>query len=357
MKKCFFGLFSATLLCAAAVPGFAAYKSEYKLDIVPSIDTAWGNGAQRFAELVKERTDGRVNIKVFPNAQLTTGKQTNAFMLLRNGTIDFAIQSSINWSPQIVELNLFALPFFVSKYEDRYAAMDAITSGKSGEMIKAAVEAKGAKVLGFGENGFRELTNSKREIRTPGDFNGLKIRVVGSPLFLDTYKAVGANPVNMNWADTMSAVQQGVIDGQENPISTFWPVKMYEYQKYILDWHCVIDPTLFAVNPSIWKTFSEEDQKIIEQAAKDAADYQIALARVGFDGTKSADYLKSIGEEKEIVDWYAVMQDKGMVITTLTADELATFVKTSEPVLQQWRKKIGAKLVDLADEEMKAAQK
>ena len=91
-----------------------------------------------------------------------------------------------------------------------------------------AVEAKRGKFICFGENGFRELTNSKRSIASPEDLNGLKICVVGSPLFLDTFKALGANPVTMVWSDTMSAIQQGVVDGQENPINTFYPVKIYE---------------------------------------------------------------------------------------------------------------------------------
>ena len=111
MRK--FGVLTAfVFFCSLlSAPASAAYKAEYKLDIVPSITTGWGMGAQYFTDLVRERSEGKINIKVYPNAQLTTGKQTNAFMLLRNGTIDFACQSTINYSPQIPELNLFALPF------------------------------------------------------------------------------------------------------------------------------------------------------------------------------------------------------------------------------------------------------
>ena len=106
MKKLVALLVLVAAFCAFSVPAFAAYKAEYKLDIVPSLTTSWGMGAVYFTELVKERSGGKINIKVYPNAQLTTGQQTNAFMLLRNGTIDFACQSTINYSPQIVELNL-----------------------------------------------------------------------------------------------------------------------------------------------------------------------------------------------------------------------------------------------------------
>ena len=320
MKKLLVAVVAAVVLCALSAPVSAAYKSEYKLDIVPSITTAWGMGAQYFSELVKERSDGKINIKVYPNSQLTTGKQTNAFMLLRNGTIDFACQSTINYSPQIPELNLYALPFFVAGQPDRYKALDAINNGKAGKMIAAAVEAKGGKFICFGENGFRELTNSKKEIRTPEDLAGLKIRVVGSPLFLDTFKALGANPVTMVWSDTMSAIQQGVVDGQENPINTFYPVKIHDYHKYVTNWHYVADPTMFVANPKVWESFSKEDQELIAQAAEDAAKYQTALSRAGIDehdGGKNLEYLKSIGKAPEIENWVAELQKVGMTVTDL----------------------------------------
>lgn len=352
MRKFVFSVVFFCLLGLSVTPTLAAYKDEYKLDIVPAISTAWGKGAQYFADLVKELTDGRINIKVYPGAQLTTGKQTNAFMLLRSGAIDFAVQSSINWSPQVVELNLFALPFFIASQPDRYKAMDAITSGKSGAMLKKAVEDKGVVILAYGENGFRELTNSKKEIRKPEDLSGLKMRVVGSPIFLDTFKALGANPVTMNWSDTMAALQQGVVDGQENPIATFYPVKVYEYNKYLTDWHYVIDPTLFAVNPKVWGSFTDEDKKIIEQAAIDAAAFQKALARVGLDDGASKAYLEGMNKPEEVVDWYATLKDAGMVISVLTPEETAMFVEKTTPVLEEWKGKIGDELVKAAEADM-----
>ena len=348
--------FFCSLLSA---PAFAAYKAEYKLDIVPSITTGWGMGAQYFSDLVKERSEGKINIKVYPNAQLTTGKQTNAFMLLRNGTIDFACQSTINYSPQIPELNLFALPFFFAAQPDRYKALDAVTNGKAGEMIAKAIEAKGGKFICFGENGFRELTNSKRSIASPEDLDGLKIRVVGSPLFLDTFKALGANPVTMVWSDTMSAIQQGVVDGQENPINTFYPVKIYEYHKFVTNWHYVTDPTLFVVNPKVWDSFSPEDQALLTQAAKEAAAYQIALARVGLDekdGGKNLDFLKGIEKMPEISDWNKQLTEVGMTVTDLSPEQMKVFMDKTQSVRDAWRSKIGEDLVKAAEEDMAAAK-
>lgn len=357
MKKIVALLIAVAVLCSVSVPAFAAYKDEYKLDIVPSLTTAWGMGAQYFADLVKERSGGKINIKVYPGSQLTTGKQTNAFLLVRNGTIDFAVQSSINYSPQLVELNLFALPFFIANQPDRYAALDAVKAGKAGEMVIKAIEDKGVKFLAFGENGFRELTNSKKAIRTPDDLTGMKIRVVGSPLFLDTFRALGANPVNMNWSDTMAAIQQGVVDGQENPISTFYPVKMHDYHKFVTDWHYVVDPTLYVVNPDVWKSFSEEDQKMIQAAAEEAGKYMIALARISLDDGSALAYLQKINQVPEITDWHKTLKDVGMEVTTLTPEQTKAFADKTAPVLKEWRSKIGEDLVKAAEEDMASVAK
>ena len=144
----FVSLLSAGALLASAQWATAAYKTEYKLSVVPGATSGWGLTAARFAELVNERTNGRINIKVYPSSQLLAGKQTSEFLMLRNGAIDFALASPINWSPQIKELNLTALPFFMAVQPDRYKAIDAVTAGKSGAMLIAAVEQKGVKLLG-----------------------------------------------------------------------------------------------------------------------------------------------------------------------------------------------------------------
>jgi len=355
VKKFCFCLFLAALIFTASDFAYADYKKEYKLDIVPSITSGWGKGAQYFVDLVKERSEGRINIKVYANSQLTTGKQTNAFMLIRNGAIDFACQSTINYSPQVVEANLFALPFFISGQPDRYKALDAITGGRSGEMVAKAIEAKGVKFLCYGENGFRELTNGKRAIKKPEDLKDLKIRVVGSPLFIDSFTAIGCNSVTMAWSDTIAALQQGVVDGQENPINIFYPINIHDYNKYVTNWHYVADPTMFVVNPKIWSSFSPEDQELLLQAAKDAAAYQIALARVGIDendGGKNLQYLKSIGKEPEILDWNAELKRVGMEVTDLTPGEISVFVEKTKKTVDQWRAKIGNDIVTAAEEDM-----
>src|SRR5690606_2760541 len=146
----------------------------------------WGQGAEIWSNLVRERTDGRINFKLYPGTSLVQGDQTREFTAIRQGLIDVAVGSTINWSPQIRQLNLFSLPFLTPDF----AAVDALIHGEVGKQLMTVVEKAGVVPLAWGENGFRQLSNSTRDIKTPDDIKGLKLRVVGSPLFMDTYNAL-----------------------------------------------------------------------------------------------------------------------------------------------------------------------
>ena len=167
----------------------AAYKAEYRMSLVLGPPTPWGQAGKVWSDLVKERTQGRINMKLYPGVSLIQGDQTREFSALRQGVIDMAVGSTINWSPQVKELNLFSLPFLMPDY----AAIDALTQGEVGKKIFATLDKGGVVPLAWGENGYRELTNSKRPIKSPDDLKGMKIRVVGSPIFSDMFTALGAN--------------------------------------------------------------------------------------------------------------------------------------------------------------------
>src|SRR3990172_1495531 len=235
MRRVTMGMMVLAVAVGLAGPAEAAtYKPEYKASLVVGPTGPWGEAAAKFADLVKERSGGNINIKNYFAGQLFAGKQTNEFTLLNQGVADFAFGSTINWSPQVKELNLFAMPFMYPSYK----ALDAVQAGEPGKKLFKLIEEKGVIPLAWGENGFRELTNSKRPVRRPEDLAGLKIRVVGSPIFIDTFRAIGANPVNMNWGDAQQAFQQGTVDGQENPIvSVIIPSKLWTSQKNITLWH------------------------------------------------------------------------------------------------------------------------
>ena len=332
--------FLTTALAAAAALAFTApaaiaqtaYKSDYRMSLVLGTAFPWGKGGEIWADLVRQRTDGRINIKLFPGTSLVQGDQTRELPAIRQGVIDLAIGSTINWSPQVKELNLFSLPFLMPDY----AAVDAITQGPVGAELLKAVEKAGVVPLAWGENGYREVSNSRHAIRKPEDLKGMKIRVVGSPLFLDTFTALGANPTQMSWADAQPALASGAVDGQENPMSIFVAAKLPTVgQKFVTMWGYVADPLIFVVNRDVWQSWTPADRDIVRQAAIDAGKQEITIARKGL-----------AEADKPLLKEIAAL---GVTITQLTPAEREAFVKATRPVYDKWKTQIGADLVNKAE--------
>lgn len=308
------------------------YKKEYKMSVVVGPKLPWGAGATHFADLVRERTDGRINIKVYSSSSLMAGKQTNEFLIHRQGVADFCFASTINWSTSIKPLNLFNLPFFFPDYK----ALDAVTQGPVGEDIGALLQSKGVSLLAWGENGFREITNSKRGITEPKDLEGLKVRVVGSPIFIDIMRALGANPVNMNWGDAQVAFQQGVVDGQENPVVAIEiPVKIWQFHKYATIWGYVIDPLMLTVNNRVMESFTPADQEIIRQAAQEAADEQRRVVRKGL-----------IAPDLSALE---TLRSNGMEVVVLDQDARDAFKAMTQAVYDKWIERVGEDMVTNAE--------
>ncbi|MBN8557424.1 MAG: DctP family TRAP transporter solute-binding subunit [Proteobacteria bacterium] len=341
-----------TLLTAAAAASAALalglptaaqaqnYKSEYRMSLVVGTAFPWGKGGEIWANKVKEKTGGRINIKLYPGVSLIQGDQTREFSALRQGVIDMAIGSTINWSPQVKQLNLFSLPFLMPDY----AAIDALTQGEVGKEMFKILDKAGVVPLAWGENGYRELTNSKHPVRAPADLKGLKIRVVGSPLFLDTFTALGANPTQMTWADAQPAFASGAVDGQENPMSIFTAAKLHNVgQKNVTMWGYVADPLVFVVNKDIWNSWTPADREAVRQAAIEAGKEEIAIARKGL-AEPGQPLLKDIAA-------------LGVNIVQLTPAEREAFVKATRPVYAKWKGQIGADLVNTAEKAIAARKK
>jgi len=334
MRKSLLIMLSAAAL-AVALPAAAQqgkYQAEYRLSTVVGNAFPWGKGGEIWADLVRERTKGRINIKMYPGASLVGGDQTRELTAIRQGVIDLAIGSTINWSPQIKQLNLFSLPWLSLDY----AGMDAITQGAVGKDVFKLVEKAGVVPLAWGENGFREVTNSKHAIHKPADMKGLKFRVVGSPLFNDIFSALGANPTQMSFADAQPALASGAVDGQENPMSVFTAAKLHTLsQKHVTMWGYVCDPLIFVVNKEVWESWTPADREIVRKAAIDAGQQEITIARKGL-STKDDSVVKEV-------------QALGVTVTRLTSDELAAFKKAVKPVYDKWAQQIGTDLVKKAE--------
>jgi tripartite ATP-independent transporter DctP family solute receptor len=322
----------ALLVAALPAADSQSYRSEYKLSTVLPASYPWGKAGERWAELVKEKTQGRINIKMYPGTSLVGGDQTREFSAIRQGIIDLAIGSTINWSPQVRQLNLFSLPFLMPDYR----AIDAVTKSDVGKQIFGILEKAGVVPLAWGENGFRELSNSKGPIATPSDMKGKKFRVVGSPIFIETFSALGANPTQMSFADAQPALSTGAVDGQENPLSVFVGAKMWTLnQKFLTLWGYTADPLIFVVNREVWQSWTPADREAVRQAAIEAGKDNVADARKGIAGDDTA-ALKQI-------------EGQGVTVTRLTADQRKAFQAAAKPVYDKWAAQIGPDLVKSAE--------
>ena len=317
----------------------ADYKAEYRLSTVLGTAFPWGKAAERWAELVKQKTDGRINIKLYPGASLVGGDQTREFSAIRQGVIDLAVGSSINWSPQIKQLNLFSLPFLTPDAK----GLDAMLKGEVGKEIFTILDKQGVVPLAFGENGFREISNSKHAIKSPDDLKGMKIRIVGSPIFIDAFTALGANPTQMSWADAQPALATKAVDGQENPLSVFSAAKLHTLgQNHLTLWGYMTDPLIFVVNKQVWANWTEADRKAVRAAAEQAGAENLIAARQGISPGDDA-ALKAI-------------EKNGVTITQLTPEQRKAFKDATRPVFDKWAATIGKDLVKKAETAIAAAK-
>jgi tripartite ATP-independent transporter DctP family solute receptor len=317
----------------------ADYKTEYRLSTVLGPAFSWGKAGERWSELVKQKTDGRISIKLYPGTSLVGGDQTREFSAIRQGVIDLAIGSSINWSPQVKQLNLFSLPFLTPDEK----SLDALIKGEVGKTLFAVLDKQGVVPLAYGENGFRELSNSRQPIKTPADLKGMKIRVVGSPIFLDAFAALGANPTQMSWADAQPALATKAVDGQENPLSVFNAAKLHTLgQNHLTLWGYMTDPLIFVVNKQIWANWSEVDRKAVREAAEQAASENLIAARKGI----------SPGDDALL----QAIEKNGVTITRLTAEQRKAFKDITRPVFDKWAAIVGTDLVKKAEAAIAAAK-
>ncbi len=351
MRKKFFVV---TLIClmvsVLVLPASAeTFKKEYKMTLNVGPSFYWGMGAIKFAELVKEKTGGKVNIKPYFGSSLLKGAQLKSPQMVASGIIDCAYESTINSSPVIPEMNIFSLPFFINTFEN----LDKLEYGNTGKAIFEAMDKKGLVGLAWAENGFRQVTNSKKDIKTPADLKGLRLRVVGSPIFIDTFRSLGADPVNMNWGDAQTAFQQGVVDGQENPVGVLIPVQIWQYHKHATFWNYLVDPVIVYWGKKGWSKFPADIQKAIKDAAVESARFEKALCRAGLDGGKSLKILKEeFNYDMKISDPVKYLESKGMTVTFLSDEAKKAFQEATKSVYDKWIPKIGKKLYETARADM-----
>ena len=229
-----------------------------------SASSAAGRGLAKFAELVNEYSDGAITVRVFYDT--TLGNSTAVVSGMIQGTVDVGICGDSYYSGLVPEIQAFELPFMFSDKEDARSAVN----GEPGQYIFDKLDQKGIHGLAFWEIGFRQLTNNVRVVKTPADLKGIKLRCLPATYQVTAWDAAGAMPVPMDVSELYSSLQQGVVDGQENPVSEIYAQRFYEVQKYISMTNHVYTPMLFSISGIRWAQLDDAQKDIILRAAKDA---------------------------------------------------------------------------------------
>ena len=283
----------------------------------PGETCTWAKAGRYFAALMKESTGGKVTVLVDGfSDQLTNGSQPDGIAALREGDpIQLSMHSNLIYSALDDRFNVVSLPYIYDSYEDADAKFD----GEAGAQLKEILEGLNLHCFGIAENGFRQLTNSRRPIKSVSDLAGLKIRVAGSNLLMQAYRAWGANATNMNWSETYTALQQNTVEGQENPLPSIASASVQSVQKYISLWNAYYDCLFFCMNGDVYNSLSDEQKRIVDENARKAVDYERAINRYECDELIKdwkANNVISVVETEEIdtesfknaasgvVDWY-----------------------------------------------------
>ena len=292
-----------------------------KLGHIADPQNPYAQGVDKFAALVAEKTKGAVEIKVFPSSQL--GNQRDLIEGLTFGTVDMTMTSTAVFGNFVPEMGAFDLPFIFRDLDHAFKVLDTV-----GMDVAKRGEARGIKTLAFMENGVRHMTNNKRPIRMPADMKGLKIRVMEQPIYIEMMKALGASPTPMAFGELFTALEKGVIDGQENPLAHIYTSRFFEVQKYIsLTAHTYSgEPMLISM--SAWKKLPAEHQKAIEEAAMEATKWQRDLCRQLEGG-----YIKQITDSGKSVINDDVDKAAFAAATRGTWDIFAKAVKDGQSII------------------------
>ncbi len=321
-KALLLAIAAATLITTLTFGAQAGERArELRMSVTTSETSVWMVGAREFKRLLEERTNGRFKVSIYPNEQLSGGDMVKGVEMLFTGVNDLDIHSTINMTGFIPQLNVINMPWIFSK---GYESVDEIMiNGNGAKMVGDLIEKKGAKMLALGEVGFRQLTNNVRPVSKVSDMIQLKIRTPAIKMYIDLFRIFGADPTAMNFAEVFTALQQGTIDGQENPLDTIRSAKIQEVQKYCTIWNYSYDPIALSVSNKVWNRLSDADKAIFVQAGKEAMQTQREEARK---------------KDAQIIEEFRKVMTE---ITILTPEQVQEFKKAAEPVYETYRAQVG----------------
>jgi tripartite ATP-independent transporter DctP family solute receptor len=275
MKKALVLCLAAVLVVLWCAPASAQYKATMKLASATAPDHPYNLGAQKFADLIKERTKDRIQIKIYPSLQLGKGERE---MLegVQQGAIELLVTSTGPLGGFSPSINILDFPFLFRDFNH----VDLVMDGRIGRKLLDDFEKVNVQGLAFWENGFRHLTNSKLVIKKVEDGKGLKIRTMENKVHLAAWKSAGFNPTPMAWGEVFVAMQQGVIDGQENPIAVYYTSKLWDAKQSNLSLTShVYSPAPILMSKKIFDAMPKEDQKLFVETALEVAKFQRKINR------------------------------------------------------------------------------
>ena len=286
-------------------------------------------GVKRMQEVLDARTGGKMKINAFWGG--SAGNDLQATQALRAGTQEMVCTSSSPLVGIVKELGVFDLPFLFANEKEA----DAVLDGPAGEYFNKKLEAAGLVNLAYWENGFRNLTNSKRPVNKVEDFDGVKVRVMQNNIFLDTFKTLGTNAVPMAFPEVFTALETKTIDGQENPFVTIDTSKFYEVQKYLSVTRHAYTPFLILYSKKLWDQLTPQEQAALREAAVEGRKAQRAAIR---DQDQKA---------------LAALKTKGMQVNEVSPAEQKRMFEKVKPVYDKHRDQIGAEAINVVFDQLK----
>ena len=281
-----------------------------------------GLGLAKFKELIEKETSGRIKMNIFPDGQM--GNDVSMMDSLKMGTLDIMVTSSAPIANTTKTFLVFDLPFLFTSEK----IADTVLDGPAGQEILNTLKGTGLIGLVYWENGFRNITNSKKPINTPDDLKGLKIRTMQNPIHLESFKKWGANPTPLPFNEVFTALEQKVIDGQENPNTLIYDAGFYEAQKYLSITRHFYTPFVLMIGQKSWDKLSPNDQKLVQKIALETREYERKVNR-----ENNAKYLD-------------LMKKKGIAINEVAPQDLEKFKASAKEIYEKFAGDIGKERLD-----------
>ena len=306
----------------------AAETVELKFSHAGSDTSTWQAGAEKFGELLSEYTNGKFSVTIYASDQLSNGNQAGGIELVQNGTTDIHLQDALVWSSVCQKAIISSFPWLLPTYED----VDKYMEGEAGEALKAALSESGVVCLALGENGYRQVVNTRNAINGLADLQGLKIRVPGSAVHVSLLKYVGADPLTMNQTEVYGSLQNGTIDACENTLDLLYTQKTLEVVDYLTFWNYSYDPLFLSVSEQLWGSLSDEEKEAFQKAADEAMAFQKQATR------EKVETLKG-----KIAEEYPELE----VVDALSDEAIAELQAAVAPVYEEYKDTLGEDFFNL----------